>query len=192
MAQLSDKSIRATLISHLLRRPIAPRAVLEEVRVHNGNAIADVVTIHRSAHCYEIKGETDTVARIIRQGAYYDQVFERITLVTTANHAAQAAILAPSHWGIILAAADSSGQVKLRYLRKATVSPGFNKRAALLTLWKSELLTMCSDQEKNIEKLSRANLSEMVAQKKAAREVREKIAEFLLARHCSKGWSIAI
>lgn len=192
MAQLSDKSIRATLISHLRGRSAVPRAVLEEVRVHNGNAIADVVAIHRSAHCYEIKGETDTVARILRQGAFYDQAFERITLVTTDNHVAQAAVLAPRHWGMILATSDASDGVKLRYLRKATVSPSFNKQVALLTLWKSELLAMCRNQDKKIEKLSRASLSELVAQTNAARDVSARIAEFLLARHCNNGWSVAM
>ncbi|WP_410087669.1 sce7726 family protein [Variovorax sp. N23] len=192
MAQLSDKSIRATLISHLRGRSAVPRAVLEEVRVHNGNAIADVVAIHRSAHCYEIKGQTDTVARILRQGAFYDQAFERITLVTTDNHVAQAAALAPCHWGMILATSDASDCVKLRYLRKATVSPSFNKQVALLTLWKSELLAMCSDRDKKLERLNRANLSELVAQTNAARDVSERIAEFLLARHCNNGWSVAM
>lgn len=192
MAHLSDKSIRTALVSHLRGRSAVPRAVLEEVRVHNGNAIADVVAIHRSAHCYEIKGETDTVARILRQGAFYDKVFERITLVTTPNHVAQATALAPRHWGMLLATADESDGVKLRYLRKASVSPSFNKQVALLTLWKSELLTMCEGQNKRLEKLSRANLTELVAQARAARDVSERIAEFLLARHCSSGWSTAM
>lgn len=112
--------------------------------------------------------------------------------MTTDNHVAQAAVLAPRHWGMILATSDASDGVKLRYLRKATVSPSFNKQVALLTLWKSELLAMCRDQEKKLEKLSRANLSELVAQTSAARDVSERIAEFLLARHCNNGWSVAM
>ena len=199
MGQLTDKEIRVALIRHLRGRPVAPKAVLEEVRVHNGNAIADVVAVHRAAHCYEIKGETDAIARIARQGSYYDQAFRRITLVTTENHLRQALRIAPAHWGVMVATsanhqarAGVEGPPMLRYVRKATISPRFDKHVALLALWKCELLTMCGVETKNVQKLSRANLSEMIAERKGAREVSASIAQLLLTRHINNGWPVAM
>lgn len=199
MGQLTDKEIRAALIRHLRGRPVAPKAVLEEVRVHNGNAIADVVTVHRAAHCYEIKGETDAISRIVRQGSYYDQAFRRITLVTTENHLRQAQRIAPAHWGVMVATsadrqagADVERPPTLRYVRKATLSPKFDKQIALLALWKCELLTMCGVETKNAQKLSRANLSEMIAERTGAREISASVAQLLLTRHTNNGWPVAM
>ena len=193
MGQLTDKEIRAALIKHLRGQPEAPKAVLEEVRVHNGNAIADVVTVHRAAHCYEIKGETDAIARIVRQGSYYDQAFRRITLVTTENHLRQAQRIAPAHWGVIVAtSADVEAPPLLRHVRKATISPSFDKQIALLSLWKCELLSMCDVEAKRAQKLSRANLTQMIAQTTGAREVSALVAQLLLDRHANNGWAVAM
>ena len=52
MSLLTDKEIRAALIKALLKRKPAPKAVIEELRVHDGNAVADVVTVHKELHCY--------------------------------------------------------------------------------------------------------------------------------------------
>ncbi len=77
---LNDARIREALLRKLAKQKVRPRAVLEELHVHNGNAIADVVTLHAEAHCYEIKGATDRIERITVQGAYYTAAFRRITL----------------------------------------------------------------------------------------------------------------
>ena len=66
--ELNDARIREALLRKLAKQKVKPRAVLEELHVHNGRAIADVVTLHAEAHCYEIKGETDRIERILTQG----------------------------------------------------------------------------------------------------------------------------
>src|SRR5271154_2323807 len=103
MIDLNDATIREALLRKLERQKSRPRAVLQELHVHNGKAIADVVTLHSEAHCYEIKGETDRIERITGQGVYYNAVFRRITLVTTECNLRQARKLAPKFWGIMVA-----------------------------------------------------------------------------------------
>jgi hypothetical protein len=44
--RLNDAQIREALLRKLAKQKAAPRAVFEELHVHNGNAIADVVTLH--------------------------------------------------------------------------------------------------------------------------------------------------
>lgn len=193
MTQLTDKELRAALIERLKTQPVAPRAILEEVRVHNGNAIADVVSIHTRPHCYEIKGETDTVSRIVRQGEFYDRAFQRITLVTTENHLTSAARLAPAHWGVMVAARCSAkGIPVLRYVRKATDSPVFDKQIALLTLWRSELLSLCGVAEVNLTKANRLGLTEHLAKVSQANDISSWIGEKLVGRQETNGWSVAI
>jgi hypothetical protein len=170
---------------------VPPRAILEEVRVHNGNAVADVIAVHRAAHCYEIKGETDTLNRLVRQASYYDRAFRRITLVTTENHLPQVRALAPAYWGVVVARAAERAP-RLRYWRKATDSPLFDKRVALLTLWKRELLSMCLSADAALEKMSRYGLTALISDSDSAENVSERIAEALVNRQTASGWSVAI
>ena len=83
---LNDKEIRPNFINFLNTCSNKPNKVIEELPVSYGSAIADVVGIYNTLHCYEIKGETDTVQRIQKQGEFYNKSFQLITLVTTANH----------------------------------------------------------------------------------------------------------
>ncbi|WP_080403122.1 sce7726 family protein [Burkholderia ubonensis] len=160
---LDDKTIRKFLIARLASLSNKPKAIIEELRVHNGNAIADVVAIHKYAHCYEIKGDTDAVRRILIQRQYYDLAFRQITLVTTDRHLDNALNLAPAHWGIMVASESKKG-VAIRYVRSATRNPLYDTRVALLTLWKSELLEVALPiSSKKLDKLSRAQLTDFIA-----------------------------
>lgn len=136
---LNDEAIRKCLIRQLSRMAKRPKAILEEVRVHHGNAIADVVSIHQHPHCYEIKGSTDNIYRAVKQSSFYERTFKKMTLVTVARHAASAERIMPLHWGIMTARIEA-GRIKLTYNRPAKVNPSFDKTMALHTLWKSELL----------------------------------------------------
>lgn len=189
MTKLTDKVIRGTLKSYLAAQ--GPRALLEELRVHNGNAVADVVCIHDVAHCYEIKGETDEIRRISRQGSFYDLVFSKVTLVTTSNHLATAMRLAPAHWGLMVAEHAPNSLVQLRALRSAQQSSAFDKKLALLTLWKSELLSLCENPN-GLQKYSRERLSTQIAEHTDAQVVSANIGTLLAKRHANNGWSFAI
>ena len=79
---LNDKEIRPNFINFLNTCSNKPNKVIEELPVSYGSAIADVVGIYNTLHCYEIKGETDTVQRIQKQGEFYNKSFPLITLVT--------------------------------------------------------------------------------------------------------------
>lgn len=180
---LNDKTIRTSLIYRLNRLYPPPKTILEELRVHNGNAIADVVTVHSGAHCYEIKGENDNIHRILKQSRYYDLVFKKVTLVTTDKHIDSALRLAPTHWGILKVSAHK-GNVKFSYLRPALPSPVYNKTLALLTLWKSELIELASTCATiKAEKLNRTQLSDLLADSFTGKAINQSIGEKLSSRN---------
>ncbi|WP_031437909.1 sce7726 family protein [Methylobacter tundripaludum] len=183
MLNLDDKKIRYSLIDRLSTLSKAPKAILEELRVHNGNAIADVVTVHKYAHCYEIKGDNDNVHRILKQGRFYDLVFKKITLVTTTRHIENALRLAPEHWGI-MCVRENAGKVKISYVRSARPSPDFDKRLALLTLWKSELIDVAlSITTGKVEKFNRIQLTDLIALKLDKDTLSKSIGDKLISRH---------
>lgn len=183
---LNDREIRSALLERLASLPYQPKALLEEVRVHNGNAIADVVTVHSKLHCYEIKGESDVLRRILKQGSYYDQAFHKITLVTTENHLKIARSLAPPHWGLMVATTNKTKKISLRYERGATDSPWHNKQIALLTLWRDELVSGLKDSSILKKKPSRQMLSDILAKNINSDDLDLFIGEKLIGRLSEK------
>lgn len=138
---LNDKNIREAFILKLNRMNPKPKKVIEELSVANGCAIADIVSVNKIIHCYEIKGENDKIERALKQAKYYDLAFNKITLITTSNHLGKAFNLIPNHWGIIESIySEKEDRVKFRHHRKATSNSYMNKFVAMQTLWKSEML----------------------------------------------------
>ncbi len=180
MLKLNDKEIRTSLIAKIKNQSMSPKAIIEELRVHNGNAIADVVALYNEAHCYEIKGDGDKIERILTQGKYYNLSFRKITLVTTFKHLQKAIKIAPSFWGIMIAE-EQNNQIKIKYVRRAKNNPNFDKSTALLTLWKEEMLTLVEN--KKDHKKSRALLAELIANTKEKIELSQNITLTLLNRH---------
>ncbi len=179
MMDLNDARIREALLRRLDRQKVRPRAVLEELHVHNGSAIADVVTLHSEAHCYEIKGATDRVERIGVQGAYYNTAFRRITLVTTECKLRRALELAPLFWGILVAMEDGDN-IRFRHRRAAQVNPHFQRHSAAMTLWKSEMLELVS--EAGAERKPRRLLAQLIAETRRDLELSMSICDLLLSR----------
>ncbi len=178
--ELNDARIREALLRKLTRQKARPRAVLQELHVHNGSAIADVVTLHSEAHCYEIKGATDRIKRITVQGTYYNAAFRRITLVTTECNLQQARKLAPRFWGILVAIEDE-GTVRFRHVRAARLNPRFEKQSAAMTLWKSEMLELV--EEAGAERKPRRHLAELIAETRRDLELSTNICDLLFDRH---------
>lgn len=163
----------------LAQQKTRPRAVLQELHVHNGKAIADVVTLHSEAHCYEIKGATDRIERIAVQGPYYNAAFRRITLVTTECKLRRALKLVPPFWGIMVAVEDGD-TIRFRHFRAAQFNPRFERQSAAMTLWKCEMLELVS--EAGAERKPRRLLAQLIAETRRDLELSTSICDLLLGR----------
>lgn len=161
---LNDKQIRPYLISFLNSENQKPQKIMEELSVCYGDAVADVVAADKILHCYEIKGETDTVQRIQQQGQYYNKSFLKITLVTTENHIEYARNQAPEYWGILLASNSDTGTV-FEEIRPAKENPNFSGEEALHTLWKNELLNISKEKMIPVtNKMNKRLISQILAE----------------------------
>ena len=181
--QLNDKEIRKVLIARLKTQTKQPKVIIEELRVHNGKAIADVVAVHTEAHCYEIKGDGDNIERILVQEKFYNPSFRKITLVTTGKHLKKALATASVFWGIMVAE-YKNGTIQLKYVRRALQNPYFDKKIALLALWKDEMLELLGkdDEKTKTARQSRIAIAEMLSNKKRKVELSQHIALTLLNR----------
>lgn len=85
---MNDPEIRKLLIPSLVKQFPEGR-IIQELTVDstwgestiNDTAIADVVVVSDLLHCYEIKSDKDTLARLPRQMKQYNRVFDTVTLV---------------------------------------------------------------------------------------------------------------
>lgn len=184
---LADSQIRQALVKRLSCLNPKPRAVIHELRVQNGNAIADIVTLHSEAHCYEIKGCNDKIERITVQGEYYNKSFRRITLVTTDRNLDHALRITPPFWGIMVAR-WCTNSVTFKYIRKASLNPLFDKEIATLTLWKSEMLNLLK--ERHFESKTRNVLASLIANAKQNLELSTTICDLLVSRQSALNTSV--
>jgi len=179
--RLDHRLIRCALEDELAALPLKPRAVLRELRVHNGNAVADIVALGEVPHCYEIKGEGDSIRRLTRQASFYDLAFLKTTLVTTANHVDRALGVIPGHWGVMLATL-SSGIATLASVRACGVSAAYDSSIALTTLWRTELAELISEPEKKLSKLTRADLVAKIVSSTGQLQLANEISQMLAKR----------
>jgi hypothetical protein len=138
---LNDQTIRSEFKSHLLRRANKPKILVEELRIHDGNAIADIVAVYDFMHGYEIKGENDKVSRLTVQSSYYNTSFPYLTLITTENHLQWAIENIDNFWGIIVAF-NGGTCIKFRHVRGAKSNPLFSTQKSLSMLWREELMNV--------------------------------------------------
>jgi len=182
--KLNDNEIRIALKIKLQSQFRKPKAIIDELQVCNGNAIADVVALYAEAHCYEIKGSSDKVERVIIQGKFYNSAFRKITLVTTENHLKKALSICPAFWGIIISVDNGANDIIFKYIRGAKINPKFCKETALLTLWKSEMLSMLNEQQ--YKRKSRNFLAQLISSSKKKNELSNTICDLLVNRELEK------
>lgn len=120
---LTAARLREALLKHLSAKTERPSAIICELPVSTGrSAVADVAWATTTGlHLFEIKGESDTNARLARQVAAYDDAGSTCTLVVTENHRAFADRV-PAHWGVF-EAFHGPAEVELRIIREATSNP---------------------------------------------------------------------
>lgn len=138
-----DQDIRDALKQFLMKRSPAPSKILDELKVNNGGARADVVALYKYAHCFEIKSDRDSMSRVENQVLHYDLTFRKVTVVTTPKSLTSLLKRVPDYWGVLVAK-GSIDSPKFTYHRRAQLNPNFNGEVALLSLWKNELIDLDS------------------------------------------------
>ena len=109
---MREAQIKAALRAQLTQRDRqAPLRFVEELILDKGLFRADLVET-TTLHCYEIKSEADSLARLIHQGARYNKVFRYVTLVAAERHLAQALPLLPPWWGVLQVPAEVGGKFR--------------------------------------------------------------------------------
>lgn len=109
-AGTNDAFIRAPLLQWL--RALHPDSLdaklLEEFKMPRPSARIDVALVNGEMTGFEIKSDRDRLTRLSLQIPAFSKFFDRVSLVTTKKHLAEARVKIPRWWGIIVFREDGS------------------------------------------------------------------------------------
>ncbi len=112
--------------------------LVPEMGVCQGVARIDLAAIGSQLEGYEIKGERDDLSRLAGQALAYGQVFDRLTLVASERHLADAAQRLPEWWG--LSVVDTERRA-VEPVRLPSTNPSRDPHALVRLLWREETVS---------------------------------------------------
>lgn len=178
---LAEQEIRAAVLARLLRTGAGDQVLIEELGI--GSARVDVAVASDRLTGFEIKSDFDTLDRLARQMHAYHQVFDALTIVTTAAHADQVEALLPAWWGIWVA--ERKGDSVSLLDRRDAVSHGRQEAASLAAmLWREDAYAFVVETLGPVvrARATRGDLQEIIAEQIPIDTVRQRVLHSLLNR----------
>lgn len=180
-----DRDIRAVLKKHFKEKMFVDE-------VNTGKARIDLLDLSTELHGYEIKSDSDTFSRLDRQIKNYNKTLSRITIVVGAKKLPLIEAKVPKFWGIILVH-EVNGKVVIKNIRNSEPNPIFDKKTAICTLWKSELLDIITSKfevsaRSRYVKMRRWRLASILERELDANETIKLIRISYLKRIKDGGW----
>lgn len=140
-ALLCDADIRQPLHDWIHRRHARGSAtgILHELKIPRPSARIDLAVVNGKMVGFEIKSDIDSLARLNRQAAAFEQVFDRVCMVTTEKHLSHAMGKIPSWWGVVVPSRRGN-KVVFKPVRSMRRNPTQNNSALLYALTRAELV----------------------------------------------------
>ena len=137
-----DRDVRQALHSKVLKEHHrdANTLVLNELGLRHGACRVDIAVVNGSLHGYEIKSDSDTLARLASQVAVYSLVLDYATLVVGEAHAHSAKPMVPSWWGVTVATKGPRGGIKFCIEQMNELNPSIDNLALAELLWRPEVV----------------------------------------------------
>jgi hypothetical protein len=118
--------------------------IVEELGLCQGIARVDLAVVNGRIHGYEIKSESDTLARLPGQIAAYGRSLEYVTIVVSPSHLRKVVALIPFWWGVLRAVKRNNGLSLVRH-RIARPNPALTPYSLAQLLWRDEALQALAD-----------------------------------------------
>lgn len=185
---MRDIDVRQALWRKVLADHIRdPRTrVVPELGVAYGEARVDIAVVNGRLHGFEIKSDSDTLARLPAQIEAYNRVFDRVTLVVGRKHIDSVMVFIPDWWGIKIATLGVRKAVHFTDLRPSSQNPGIDGASLAALLWRDEALAVLSARQmKGIKSKTRPQLAAILAETLPLKELGQAVREAIKSR---EGW----
>lgn len=113
--------------------------LVEEMGVWSSTVRIDAAVINGQLAGFELKSDSDTLARLPYQRDIYNKVFDRVTLVVGAKHWERALPIIPDWWGVWVAKMKGDAAVLVQK-RAAKRNPEQDPFVLAQMLWKDEAI----------------------------------------------------
>lgn len=178
--------LEAQLKEVVLRRISKSKSskVWYEMVAAKGKARVDIAKCStRQLVGWELKTEGDNLKRLPRQVLWFSKIFDKMTLVVHEKHLEKAIKQVPMWWRI-----ESYGVCGFKVVQKGGVNPKVSLAMLCKVLWRSELLSILKSLgEKNLSKLNKSKLRQLLWRKRDPALVKRIVRKTLLGR---KDWLI--
>jgi hypothetical protein len=146
MKKLRDSDLREVLLSNLFAQysDDTNTKIINEMGVLHGQSRIDIAVINGILHGYEIKSESDTLARLPGQIEDYNRVFDRMTIVVQKNYLDIVRKTIPKWWGIVLVTKNKNG-IFMREIRKGKLNKNVDPMSLSHLLWRNEALEILKE-----------------------------------------------
>lgn len=181
-----DRDVRAAVLRKVLADHVADPdvLVLEELGLEHGTCRVDIAVINGAIHGYELKSDSDTLARLPQQIAVYSRALDKATLVVGERHLSHASAFLPDWWGIKVAYSGPRGAVHVATERSARFNPDISSFHVAHLLWRDEAVDIleAAGATKKELKGSRAQLYALLTQALSSSQLRLEIRAALRRR----------
>jgi hypothetical protein len=120
--------------------------VLDELGLKNGEIRADIAVLNGKLVGYEIKTDKDTLSRLSSQVLAYNEVFDKVFIVTGEKHLYKSLELIPEWWGVYVIKPTSTGKIIFHCFRRAKMNKMKSSFGIAQLLWKTEVLEIVTNQ----------------------------------------------
>lgn len=186
-----DRDVRQALHRKVLKEHHrdANTLVLNELGLRHGACRVDIAVVNGSLHGYEIKSDSDTLARLASQVSIYSLVLDYATLVVGEAHAQSAKPMVPDWWGVTVVTAGPRGGITFCTEQTNTLNPDIDKLALAELLWRPEAVEILQGRgaDPKLLKKPRGVLYKHLAETVELQELRDLIRQRLKERQRWRG-----
>ena len=161
--------------------------VIDELGLRNGEIRADIAVVNEKMSGYEIKTERDTLNRLCNQILAYNEVFDKVYIVTAHNHLTKVLNTVPPWWGVYIIKISDASNFSFYLYRKAQLNKRLKCLGLAQLLWKNEVLEILNAKMKfNIKSsVSKEELNDILSGICASRRLSKLVINYLKTR---PGW----
>lgn len=181
-----DIDIRASL-HHMLNKEHENEPdtlILDELALCQGDARIDVAVVNGAINGYEIKSESDTLARLPMQTEFYNKVFDKITILSASKYLEGIKDIVPEWWGIVQAEKEDDGVVHFFVHREPQQNQNIDAYAVAQLLWREEAISILKERglQKGFLSKPRTVLWNALADKLPINDLQDEVRKKLKAR----------
>jgi hypothetical protein len=107
-----------------------------------GSARADFAVVNGTLKGFELKSQTDTLARLERQVSTYSLVFDTASLIAAERHIAAARKTLPRWWGIYAIRQFRGSVSQIEVVREEKPNTNVDPAAVVQLLWRDEVIEL--------------------------------------------------